>query len=328
MKISDYHIAIGNATDVGKIREQNEDYMAHFVTPVGYCIIICDGMGGHAAGQVASQNAIIAIQQFLQDPQHENSGIPVILKNAIEFANYQLREMVNQKPDLKGMGTTCVMALIKDGKLYTAHAGDSRIYMVRKGVINQITKDHSSVQHLIDIGAITEEESELSDKKHQISKAIGVFDKVDAAITQIPLALQKNDKLLLCSDGLTEHVNKEKIVEIIQSDVDIQHVTLKLIAKANEAGGSDNITVQLIHFTGKSVNVKRKLSVKKTVAAVTMLIVLGFVSFWLYSKNSTEFKPANTGKQNSLTIDSINEPAVKQKKNSTLKDSVKTTSLK
>lgn len=322
MTISDYQIAIGNATDVGKVREQNEDYMAHFVTPVGYCIVVCDGMGGHAAGAVASQNAIASIQQFLQDVKNGNSVIPVVLKNAIEFANYKLREMVNQSAGLTGMGTTCVLALIKNGNLYTAHAGDSRIYLFREGEIKQITKDHSSVQRLIDVGALTEEEADLSDKKHQIIKAIGVFDKVDATITQTPIPLHKNDKLLLCSDGLTEHVNKEKIAEIIQSDVDIQQAALKLIEQANKAGGSDNVTVQLIHYTGKSVYGKRKLSVKKMVAAFALLLMLGFLSFWLYNKNyggnKTE-KKRDTGAQKNtanITQDSSANNAAKNRQDS------------
>lgn len=325
MNISDYHIAIGNATDLGKLREQNEDYMAHFETPVGYCIVVCDGMGGHAAGAVASQNAIVSIQQYLQDSQNENSSIPLVLKNAIEFTNYQLREMGNQNPALKGMGTTCVLALIQNGHLYTAHAGDSRIYIVRKGGIKQITKDHSSVQKLIDMGTLTEEEAELSDKKHQISKAIGIFDKVEATITQTPLALQKNDKILLCSDGLTGHVNKEKIVEIIQSNVDIQNAALKLINLANDGGGSDNITVQLIHYTGKSVHSKRKLSIKKMVAAFTLLAAVILFSAWIYKKIYLDTKSIKTPEKKETGLKKNGTDSIPKQIS---KNSAKTSSLK
>ena len=285
MNPSDYHISIGNATDVGKIRAHNEDYMAHFDTLMGYCVIICDGMGGHAAGEVASQNAIVSIQQFLQDPKNEDPDIPVVLKNAIEFANYQLREMVNQDPALKGMGTTCVMVLIKDRQLYTAHAGDSRIYLVREGSIKQITKDHSSVQKLIDAGVLTEEEAEMSDKKNEILKAVGIFDKVDPTITKKPMALLENDKLLLCSDGLTAHVSKEKILETVRSTGDIQKTALKLTEQANNGGGSDNTTVQLIHFLGKNVQSGRRSPVKKIAAAFTLIVAALFFSFWIYKKN-------------------------------------------
>ena len=307
MKISNYNITIGNATDIGKIREQNEDYMAHFDTLVGYCIIICDGMGGHAAGQVASQNAIVSIQQFLQDPQNENSIIPIALKNAIEFANYQLREMVNQNPELKGMGTTCVLALINNGKLYTAHAGDSRIYLIRKKSIKQITKDHSSVQKLMDMGVLSEEEAELSDKRNEIIKAIGIFEKVNPTITETSLSLHKNDKLLLCSDGLTGHVKKEKINETVQSVNDVQNAALKLIAQANDGGGTDNITVQLIHYTGKSEVGKRKLAIKKMVAVFILLLAIGYLSFWLYRKNYGHHSPENVTHK-TPPLKTINKP--------------------
>jgi len=305
LAISDYHIKIGNATDVGKVREQNEDYMAHFVTPVGYCIIVCDGMGGHAAGQVASQNSIVSIQRFLCDSAHDNSSIPIILKNAIEFANYQLREMVGKNPELKGMGTTCVLALIKNGQLYTAHAGDSRIYLIRGKSIKQITKDHSSVQKLIDLGVLTEQEAELSDKKNEIVKAIGIFEKAEPTITQSPLALHKNDKLLLCSDGLTGHVTKEKINAAVQSNNDIQNAAIKLIALANDDGGTDNITVQLVHYTGKSAGGTKKSVFKKIVVLFILLGAVGYLSFWLYKKYY---------RQNTKPVKSIQYKSTSQKK--------------
>ena len=288
MKVSDYHIAIGNATDVGKIREQNEDYMAHFNTLQGYCIVICDGMGGHAAGQVASQNAVGAIQQYLQDKQNEYPDIMVALKNAIEFANFQLREMMNKDPALKGMGTTCVLALIKDGHLYTAHAGDSRLYLIRKGNAEQITKDHSSVQKLIDIGVLTEKEAELSDKKNQISKAIGIFEKVDPAISETPVALHQDDIILLCSDGLTGHVSREKIQETVLANTDVQNAALKLVELANTGGGSDNITVQVVHYTGKTIIKKRKRLARKRIAIILVffaVLACGFIGYKKYRNN-------------------------------------------
>lgn len=296
MKVSGYHITIGNATDVGRQREQNEDYMAHFDTPSGYCIIVCDGMGGHAAGQVASQNAVASLQHFLQDPKNDHSSVLSALKNAIEFANFQLREMVNQNPALKGMGTTCVLALIKDGQLYTAHAGDSRMYIVRKNGTEQITKDHSSVQELIDIGVLTEEEAEFSDKKNQISKAIGVFDKVDPSISESFIGLHKNDKLLLCTDGLTGHVGKEKISETILTAKDVQTAALKLIELANNGGGSDNITVQVVHYTGKTIRNKKKRTVKKRIALIFLafaLVAFGFIGFRKLGTNSNQ-SPASS----------------------------------
>ena len=315
MNVSDYHIAIGNATDVGKIRERNEDYMAHFDTPLGYCIVVCDGMGGHAGGQVASQNAVGAIQQYLQDRNNENTAITIALKNAIEFANYQLREMMNINPALKGMGTTCVMALIKDGQLYIAHAGDSRLYLIRNGKAEQVTKDHSSVQKLIDLGVLTEEEAELSDKKNEISKAIGVFEKVDPAITEIPLALHKNDKFILCTDGLTGHVNREMILETISYTNDVQHAALKLVELANSGGGSDNITVQVVHYTGNTIHKKKKRANIKRIAIISFLFAVLAFGFIGYKKlgNKGNHKPSSKDKTINPEEDTLNSILKEQK---------------
>lgn len=280
MTIPAYNIAIGNATDVGKVREYNEDYMAHFDTPLGYCIVVCDGMGGHAAGDVASQNAIASIQKFLQDSQNNNVAIPTSLKNAIEFANYKLREMVNQNIDLKGMGTTCVLALINKGLLYIAHTGDSRIYLIRKNKIRQITKDHSVIQNLIDSGALTEAEAQVSEKKNQITRAIGIFEKANPTVAEKSLALFRNDKILLCSDGLTGHISNEIITKTVLSTKDIQKAALNLIDQANAEGGSDNITVQLVHYTGKSKSSKKKIFSKFWVTILLLVLLIGTV--WGY----------------------------------------------
>ncbi len=242
---------MGNATDVGKVRQCNEDYMAHFGTAYGYCIIVCDGMGGHAAGDVASRAAVEAIRHYLQDGRITKTDTSNALHNAIEFANFRLREMVAQKPELSGMGTTCVIALIKNAELYVAHAGDSRLYFVRNNHTEQVTRDHSTVQDLIDAGMLTQDEARQSEKRNQITKAIGIFEKVGSSILAEPIQLNYNDKILLCSDGLTTHVSENEISEMINLNEDVQLTASQLVDKANEGGGTDNITVQLIHYIGK-----------------------------------------------------------------------------
>ena len=257
MKIDNYKIVVGNATDVGKVRLYNEDYMAHFGTAHGYCVIVCDGMGGHAAGDVASRAAVDAIKHYLQDGRITKTDTPNALHNAVEFANFRLREMVAQKPELAGMGTTCVIAMMKNAELYVAHAGDSRLYLIRDKGIEQISRDHSTVQDLIDAGLLTQEEALQSEKRNQITKAIGIFEKVGASVTAEPIQLLHNDKILLCSDGLTTHASETEISEIINSNEDVQLAASKLVEKANEGGGTDNITVQLIQYIGKPSPLKK-----------------------------------------------------------------------
>lgn len=263
MNPESYNISVGNATDVGKIRVINEDYLAHFNTTYGYCVIVCDGMGGHAAGDIASRWALEDIKNYLQDGKVTKLSTAHSLQNAIEFANYKIREAVKHNAELVGMGTTCVMAIIKNAEMYVAHAGDSRLYLIRNNAITQLTKDHSAIQYLIDAGVLTREEALTSEKRNQITKAIGIFEKVDPTITKDPFQLNFNDKILLCSDGLTEHVTSEQILEIINTNPDVQLASMKLIEKANNGGGTDNITVQVIHYTGKSSSEGKNKLLKK-----------------------------------------------------------------
>ena len=246
----EYHIEIGNATHIGQIRKQNEDYLAHFETPLGYCVIVCDGMGGHPGGEIAAQTASTAIQKYLQDSQNCTSTVSDTLINAFEFANFQLKELIKHNAALNGMGTTCALALIQRGLLYTAHAGDSRIYLIREKKMGQITKDHSSVQQLVDEGILTKDQAENNINKNQILKAIGIFEMVSPSVSEEPLLLLKDDKLLVCTDGLTNNVNEELIAETIFSIKDVQSSSLALIDLANKNGGYDNITVQVIHYRG------------------------------------------------------------------------------
>jgi PPM family protein phosphatase len=283
VKIDSHHIIIGNSTDQGKIRPHNEDYLAHFDTPLGYCVIICDGMGGHAAGDIASQSAVEAMRHFLQNKKITVVDIPTSLRNAIEFANFKLKEMVQFNAALKGMGTTCVMALIQGSKLFVAHAGDSRLYLIRNGKLQQISKDHSAVQNLIDVGILTEEEAELSDKKNQITKAIGIYEKVEPSVTPEGIPLIQNDRILLCSDGLTLHVNNKNILDILNSFTDVQTAVIRLVEKANEEGGADNITVQLIQYLGESAKKATKKISKRIIITLFIIICITIAGYLIFA---------------------------------------------
>lgn len=291
MKIDSYNIIVGNATDVGKIRESNEDYMAHFATTYGYCVIVCDGMGGHVAGDIAAQGAIEAIRHYLQDGKVTKLDTPNSLLNAIEFANFKLRETVLQNSALSKMGTTCIMALINNSEMYVAHAGDSRLYLIRDNNIKQLSKDHSTIQNLIDAGVLTEEEAKISDKRNQITKAIGIFEKVEPTVTKEAYLLKKNDKILLCSDGLTAHLSQIEILETINANPDVQGAAMELIEKANLGGGSDNITVQLIQYYGKSSNLGKNRRIKKIIriAVITLIaIALGSLAYLKFVRSDKE----------------------------------------
>jgi PPM family protein phosphatase len=334
LEIPEYNITIGNATDVGRMREDNEDYMAHFHTVLGYCVVVCDGMGGHTSGEIASQNAVEAIKHFLQDGEMTKHDTDDTLRSALEFANYKLHEMGKEDPALKGMGTTCVLALFSNTEMFVAHVGDSRLYLIRNKEIVQVTKDHSVVQSLIDKGVLTVEEAELSDKRNQITKAIGVFEKVNATVTRNGIPLMHNDKILLCSDGLTEHVNKNSICEIITDTDDVQLAAMQLIEKANNRGGSDNITVQIIYYTGPSSTGKKKSAKKKGLIFFGLIaLAVALMSIFIYwkvapsvmdkraSADTTQFNNSlNNG--NDTAIKKGNDPSLMRKDGNSLKTTI------
>lgn len=237
----------GNATDIGKIRKQNEDYMGYFVNQNGDFFVVCDGMGGHAGGAIASQTAVNAIRSFFEEKYHPNPQ--EALYQAIQFANDHIFEKARQNPDLQGMGTTCVVLMLRNARLYHAHVGDSRLYTHKFGQLSRITKDHSLVQNLVDQGLINESEAEHHPQRNQLLRALGTQPFVDVEVSEEALVPFKNDIYLLCTDGLNGLVSHEGIEQILNQMDDVQKIALRLVEMANALGGHDNITVQVIQFT-------------------------------------------------------------------------------
>lgn len=256
----------GNLTDVGLVRKANEDYYGCFNTANGHVFVVCDGMGGHVGGAVASQTAVEAIKTFYDTP---HANIFVALQTALVKANEAILEKIKEAPELDGMGTTCVLLVIKEGKVYYAHIGDSRIYYIHRNQLKHITKDHSFVQSLVDEGHITEEEAEMHPNKNQITKALGIHPTIEPTICEEPIIPQSDDYFLLASDGLTGMTNDDSILEaIIEPEKALQEKVIRLIELAKEGGGKDNITAQLIHFIDENNSAENK---RQTSAAITQV---------------------------------------------------------
>ena len=237
-----FNYEIGNHSDVGRVREVNEDYFGTFRGSFGEMLTVCDGMGGHKGGDTASRLAVDAIKNHFKklnadyDVKHE-------LHNALAAANNKIVEAAHQDRSLEGMGSTSIIVLFKDDLAYTANLGDSRIYLVRDEKIKQLTTDHSLVQQMIDSDVLTPEEAESHPKKNIITKSLGREGAVEPDISE-PIELLKNDKFILCTDGLTNYVKDEEIFNIAANNP-VQQAAGKLVDLANEKGGSDNITVQI-----------------------------------------------------------------------------------
>lgn len=238
---------IAKATDVGIARQLNEDSMTVFDSPNGQVLAVCDGMGGQAAGDVASQLTVNIIENILTDNTFETPEDAI--KRSIIAANQGVLNRAAQNPEQEGMGSTCVMLIIKNGRVHCGWVGDSRIYYIANHTIRQISHDQSFVQELIDSGQISVEEAANHPQKNEITNCIGLQGMTTPQTIADPITPEPGSIFLLCSDGLSSFVDERHIERIVSnSGMTLQQKAEKLIAAANEAGGLDNITVELVQF--------------------------------------------------------------------------------
>ena len=237
---------LAGKTDVGSVRQENQDdYRAGELPGGAVWALVCDGMGGAKGGREASQGACNVIENFFQE-QYAQCGAgqeEPFLKKALLYANRFVFQKAAHEEALAGMGTTAVCALVRSGNVYLCHAGDSRAYLIRDGKLTQLTHDHSYVQELVDCGTITEEEAEHHPQKNIITKALGVDYRLEPEFTAAKL--KREDRLLLCTDGLTNMVPVEEMEELLAQGT-FYDLPDRLIEAANAHGGSDNITALLL----------------------------------------------------------------------------------
>ncbi len=228
-------------TDVGKNRVTNQDYVYCKSDAVGNLpniFIVADGMGGHKAGDIASVTAVDAVLKSIE--QSQKTDVISIMEEAVREANKTLYEKSKSNEEWAGMGTTLVLATVVDSTIFVANIGDSRLYLIDDG-IHQITRDHSYVEEMVSIGEIDKSEARTHSKKNIITRAIGVEEETHADFFEVQF--KKGDKLLMCSDGLTNMIEDNDILSVIAGNNDIESMVHKLIDLANDSGGKDNIAV-------------------------------------------------------------------------------------
>ena len=234
-------------SDKGKVREINEDYffISNSLDEV-QLYILADGMGGYNGGEIASQLAVQAAKNYIEnnfkEVDKDKDSIIQLLGSSMEYANMVVYEKSKEQPDLQGMGTTLEICLIYNNKVFIGHVGDSRIYRIRKEFIRKLTQDHSYVQKLVKEGTITKEQAVHHPQKNMLMKALGcnAFVEPDVMVK----GFLKDDILIMCSDGLTNLVSQEELYE--NATKNIEQATKDLVALANDRGGYDNITVVII----------------------------------------------------------------------------------
>lgn len=236
-------------TDVGRRREINEDYVYASEKPVGNLpnlFIVADGMGGHNAGDYASKHAVDKVVEVIKAYTKENDA-ENILQKAIDDANTYINKIARENASLKGMGTTFVAATIDKQYVTVANVGDSRMYVIND-FITQITKDHSLVEEMVDMGGIDREAARNHPDKNIITRAVGVKEYVLVDFFEIHIG--GKEKFLLCTDGLTNMLKDDEIHRIIVSSSSLEEAGKRLIDAANEHGGRDNIAVVLVEPFG------------------------------------------------------------------------------
>jgi PPM family protein phosphatase len=263
-------VSVFGKTDLGRTRDHNEDTFLvadlssgnaslqpevrnHTIGPRGSLFMVADGMGGAAAGELASAMAADHIHRhmathWVQDGASSPERFAFRMKEAVELANDQLYSYAREHPEVRGMGTTVTAAGVFGSDLYLAQIGDSRAYLIRGAEAIQLTKDQSLMQRLVDAGELTEDEAEQSERRNIILQALGPDPRVKVDLTYQPI--RRRDVLIICSDGLSGLVRREEFVQLAAKYPDPQSLCGSLIDLANERGGPDNITVIVARFEG------------------------------------------------------------------------------
>lgn len=251
----DFKVTGHGQTDVGMRREVNED--SFMILAAQNIYIVADGMGGHAGGQYASTITVDTVGRALvrrlsAAEQKAGSGqsinIAAVMEESVREACAQVFDTARERPELTGMGSTVTAMLVYDDKAWFGHVGDSRAYLIRDGQIHQVTEDHSLVQEQVAAGLITAEQAKVSVMRNIITRSIGFERDVKVDVGAVPL--QRGDKFVLCSDGLTGHVEDDEILQLAETN-DRRRVPGILIRLANERGGEDNSSVILATVIGR-----------------------------------------------------------------------------
>lgn len=230
-------------TDQGLVRSVNQDSYSVDASQ-GRFFVVADGMGGHAGGEEASRIATQALEDYFTRHWDDAIGSDTLLKDALDHANEQIMADQYRHPERADMGTTVVLIIYRQGQLWRAHVGDSRLYRLRGETLEQITADHTWVGRAIRDGQMTQEQAKVHPWRHVLSQCLGRQDLAEMDIE--PLDVASGDRFLLCSDGLTEEVGDRLIESVLAAGDDRKTITQTLIDEAKKAGGSDNITVVLV----------------------------------------------------------------------------------
>jgi protein phosphatase len=291
-------LVTASRSDVGLVREANEDFMAVFERPSGHrLIVVADGMGGHRGGSTASRLCVETVGDIFQRSSEEPEAC---LRNALETANDRIYQAARADVELTGMGTTAVLLLhTPDHEAFVAHLGDSRAYLFRDGVMKPLTEDHTVVAAMQRRGILSDEDADKHPRRHELSRCVGFHPEVQPEVAR--LDVNPGDRFLLCSDGLSGQVTDDEIAAVLRREA-LEDAVITLVEAANARGGVDNVTVVVAAVPGGSTTVidsaprlpaaewlpehertdereRRKRHIARAIAAVAAPLALGIL--WL-----------------------------------------------
>ncbi len=306
-------------SDIGLVRDKNEDRYGYFNTVNGDVFVVCDGIGGIGDGEIAAETTIDSVKSYFSNKWVQD--VEKLLLDGIKIFNIQLLKEVKNYKNTTLLGTTIALILIRDSKVYYTHVGDSRIYYKTKNKIFRLTSDHSFVQTLINKGKITDSEARFHDKRNIITKALGISSELEPEPYSGPIKPADEDYILICSDGLTSNVSDLEMSKILEKQISLKKKVKFLIEKADDYGGEDNITVQLLHFynTGRKTSdyiysKKKPFLTKRNIRIIGMFSLFILMCFIFYSPVINIIKSNNNKIDNVLFYDSPVSASIRQNK--------------
>ena len=318
MDTSTVRLRAAYQTDIGKnpSRVKNEDYQGSFEGEFGHLYLVCDGMGGQQGGDIAARICVESIRNFIEThymPGEEQD----VISRSVDFAQEKILEAVSNDPDLADMGTTLVLLLIQGANYWYAHTGDSRLYLSRGGSLNQLTKDHSEVQGLVDSGIISREQAVSHPQRNVITKAIGSSNY--APEISGPHALKQDDVFLLCTDGLTDYVKDRELLQQMSEEPMV--ACYNLVEMANTRGGADNVTVVVVQVQqctpfslgSEPVRTPRKRKFPPIGIWLVVLAFLAAVVWYAQSLNKNPRQPREKVKTEKVAKSKDKKKSKKQK---------------
>lgn len=309
--INDKKYSAAGCSIVGQVRKANEDSCGYSEVPNGQLFVVCDGMGGHVGGAVASKIAVESIINFMKKEKFDD--VPRALDDALKFANIQIIGKSIEDPFLKGMGTTACIVLLVGSQAWIAHVGDSRIYLFtgHDKILYRVTKDHSYVQMLVDKGELDDRQAEHHPRKNVILKALGIDSDLQPEVVATPLKLSADDCFLICSDGLSGMIEDDAIEEIMRKQTTVDKLVEILVDEANAPEkGKDNITAQVIKInesenkasifteynpkwrkTDSVSDTKRSPMNSKVLAAIITTVLIAIIAlFFIFSQSGNKLE--------------------------------------